>query len=341
MWQRLSWRLRGYLITGAGVLLLSPDALFVKSIDVNLATFMFWRGLLLGLVLSLIALLRYGQRLPEAIAACGSARLWCPLAFAASAWCFVGAARLTAAGNALVIMNLAPVAAGLIGLFFFHQRLRTQTWVVIAICVLGASLMVAGEVGKGSPLGLIIALGIPIAIAVNTTVASVQPGRSGSRRGVDTTVLLPFGCVIIALPAALLGGIELPPAEELTKLALMGLFLPVAYYLIQTGPRYLPGAEVSLMMMLETLVGTLLVWAVVGEVPRPLAFVGGALILGAMIGSGLRDLHRQRRKVARGAPNPQVILDKRLEEECESGKQPSMSVDDAAANSAVPKPTQV
>nr|WP_299245438.1 DMT family transporter [uncultured Halomonas sp.] len=316
MWRSLPWRLRGYLITGAGVLLLSPDALFVKATEVDVATFMFWRALLLGLVLSLVAGLRYGRKLPAAIRACGPAAWLCPLGFAASAWAFVVAARLTAAGNVLVMLNLAPLVAGLIGMLFFGQRLRLQTWIVIGLCVSGASLMAAGELGQGSALGLFVALIAPVAVAINTTVASAQRGQSHSRRGVDTTVILPLGCLAMLLPALALGGAQIPPMEDLTRLVWMGLvFLPGAYFLIQTGTRYLPGAEVGLVMLLETLIGTLLVWWWVGEVPPPLAFVGGGIILSAMLGGSLRDLHRQRRKVAAGAPDPQGLLDEALEKQ--------------------------
>lgn len=303
MWQRLPWRFRGYLITGIGVLLLSPDALFVKDTQVEVATFVFWRALLVGTVLSMVAVWRYGRALPRAIRACGPAAWWCPLAFAASAWGFVIAARLTAAGNVLVIQNLAPLVAGMIGLIVYRQRLRIQTWVVIVLCVLGAGLMAAGEFGKGSPLGLVVALVIPLSIAINTTVASAQ-------RGVDTTVILPLGCLVMLLPAMLLGGMVLPPRDDLLRLSLLALvFLPGAYLLIQSGPRYLSGAEVSLMMLLETLVGSLLVWWWLGEIPPPLAFVGGGLIVAALLASGALDLYRQRYKIARGAPDPQVVLE--------------------------------
>ncbi|XKE44454.1 DMT family transporter [Halomonas organivorans] len=307
MWKQLPFRLRGYLITMTGVLFLSPDALLVKDTQVDVATFMFWRGLLLGAVLLLVALARYGRSLPGAIRACGPAAWWCPLAFAGSAWAFVIGNRLTSAGNVLVMMNLAPLVAAMIGLLVFGQRLRRQTWIVIAVCVSGASLMAAGEVGRGSLLGLAVALFVPLSIAINTTVASAQKGQR--QRGVDTTVILPLGCLAMLLPAVLLGGAQLPPPEDMQRLALMGALLPVAYFLIQTGPRYLPGAEVSLVMLLETLVGTLLVWWWVGEVPTVLAFVGGGMIVAAMLIGTLRDLHRQRRKAAGGAPDSRRLVE--------------------------------
>lgn len=318
MWKRLPFRLRGYLITMTGVLLLSPDALLVKSAEVSPVTFLFWRGLLLGVVLLLIALARYGHRLPEAIRACGPAAWWCPLAFAASGWAFVIANRFTSAGNVLVMMNLAPLVAGLIGLVFFRQRLRRQTWVVIALCVGGASLMAAGEVGQGSLLGLGVAMFVPISIAINTTVASAQKGER--RRGIDTTVILPLGCLAMLLPAVLAGGATLPPAEDVPLLVIMALFLPAAYFLIQTGARYLPGAEVSLVLLLETLLGSLMVWWWVGEVPTRLALLGGAIIVVTMMVSSLRDLHRQRRKAAGGAPDIGRIQQRAVEEEVPAGE---------------------
>ncbi|HSH49856.1 MAG TPA: DMT family transporter [Halomonas sp.] len=301
MWKQLPFRLRGYLITMAGVLLVSPDALLIKDTQVDVPTFMFWRGLLLFILLLLIAAARYRRRLPRAIRACGPAAWWCPLAFAASAWAFVIATRLTAAGNVLVMMTLAPLVAGLIGLVVFGQRIRRQTWVVIAICMAGAGLMAAGEIGQGSLLGLAVALVVPVAIAVNTTVASAQKGAR--TRGVDTTVILPLGSLAMLVPAILLGGAQMPSADDLNRLLLLAAFLSGAYFLIQTGARYLPGAEVSLVMLLETLVGALLVWWWLGEIPPPLAFVGGAMIVAAMLVSSLRDLYRQRRKVAAGAPD--------------------------------------
>lgn len=131
---------------------------------------------------------------------------------------------------------------------------------------------------------------MPLCIAINTTVASAQ--KSQSRRGVDTTVILPLGCLAMLVPGALLGGVQLPSAADMQYLLTMGALLTVAYFGIQTGPRYLPGAEVSLVMLLETLVGTLLVWLWVGEVPTVAAFIGGGLIVAAMLISTLRDLRR-------------------------------------------------
>lgn len=49
------------------------------------------------------------------------------------------------------------------------------------------------------------------------------------------------------------------------------------------GPRYLPAAEVSMITMLEIVVGPLLVWAVLGEAPPGQSLIGGAVIVLAIL----------------------------------------------------------
>ena len=284
--------------------MLSPDALIVKDTQVDVPVFVFWRALLMCIVISLIVGWRYKSELPSAIKRCGSALWICPLAIATSSWVFVPANRLTAAGNVLVIQNMAPLIAGLIGLFFFQQRLRLQTWVVIGLCISGAVMMLSGEMQAGNPLGLLIAAILPISMAINTTVASAQ-------KGIDTTVLLPFAGIAMMIPAILFGGVALPPWEDMKRILLLGMvFLPAAYYLIQSGPRYITGAEVSLMLILETLLGTLLVWWWVGELPTTMAFIGGGLILLTLTGSALLDLIRMNIKSKRGGIDPRDITPK-------------------------------
>lgn len=298
---RMPMRLKGYLITGAGVVMLSPDALIVKDTQVDVPVFVFWRALLMCLVISMIVGWRYKRELPAAIKRCGNAVWICPLAIATSSWVFVAANRLTAAGNVLVIQNMAPLIAGVIGLLFFQQKLRLQTWVVILLCIFGAIMMLSGEMQAGNPLGLLIAAILPISMAINTTVASAQ-------KGIDTTVLLPFAGIAMIIPAILMGGIALPDWDDMKRILLLGLiFLPAAYYLIQSGPRYITGAEVSLMLILETVLGTLLVWWWVGELPTTMAFIGGGLILLTLTSSALLDLIRMNIKSKRGVIDPRDI----------------------------------
>ena len=55
--------------------------------------------------------------------------------------------------------------------------------------------------------------------------------------------------------------------------------LPGAAGLLMLGPRYLPAPEVSMITLLEVILGPLLVWAVIGENPGQMSLIGGAVIV--------------------------------------------------------------
>ncbi|WP_111493212.1 MULTISPECIES: DMT family transporter [Marinobacter] len=282
-------RLRGFMIVGLGVLLLSPDALLVKSTSVSSEVFLFWRGLLLALSFAVIHSVRYGRELLPAMRACGRRGFYCGLAFAGSTLGFVTGMKHTAAGNVLVILNTAPVIAALLAWLIWRERLPLRTWVLILVCVSGATLMALGEMGKGQPLGLLMAGLAAFSLASNLAVARSRPQA-------DMSLMLIFGALLICGAAALFGGMQWPGWPDFGFIVLLCIgFLPAASILIQTGPRYLPAAEVSLFLLLETVIGSLLVWLFLDELPGPLAFAGGAIILSALAINGVIERRRQRR----------------------------------------------
>jgi drug/metabolite transporter (DMT)-like permease len=278
----------GFLIAGLGVLLLSPDSLLVKSTDVSPLVFLFWRGLLLAIGFMVINSWRYGRRLPAEMVRCGWPGVYCALAFSVSTVGFVTGVKYTAAGNVLVILNTAPVIAALLAWLVWKERLPLRTWLLILVCVGGATLMALGEMGKGEPLGLVMAGLAAFGLASNLAVAR-------SRSGADMTVMLVIGAVVTAVVSGVLGGAQWPGWRDMSLILLLCLgFLPAATTLIQTGPRYLPAAEVSLLLLLETVIGTFLVWVFLAEVPPRLSFIGGGIILSALAFNAALDEWRRR-----------------------------------------------
>lgn len=288
--ERHKTRLKGFMIAGLGVLLLSPDALLVKSTSVTPVTFLFWRGLLLALAFAVINGIRYRSRLIPEMRACGRRGLYCGLAFAGSTLGFVTGMKNTAAGNVLVILNTAPVIAAVLAWVIWRERLPLRTWILILVCISGATLMAVGEMGKGQPLGLVMAGVAAFSLASNLAVARSRPHA-------DMSLMLIFGALLICIVAAFFGGAQWPGWRDFGLIVLLCVgFLPAASILIQTGPRYIPAAEVSLFLLLETVLGTLLVWFFLGELPGPLAFAGGAIILTALAINGFVEDRRQRRQ---------------------------------------------
>jgi len=62
-------------------------------------------------------------------------------------------------------------------------------------------------------------------------------------------------------------------------LLLMGLVTTLAFSLITLGPRYMPAAEVGMIMPLETVFGAYLAWILLSEAPSIHVVIGGGIIM--------------------------------------------------------------
>lgn len=95
---------------------------------------------------------------------------------------------------------------------------------------------------------------------------------------------------LVCLGGALAGLAAWPLADPFTlaassyaTLAVTGLMqMPLALVLITSATRHLPAPEVSLFLLIETVLGPIWVWWAMGEQPPELTLVGGAGILGAI-----------------------------------------------------------
>ncbi|MCK5913806.1 MAG: hypothetical protein KAG12_07990, partial [Desulfuromusa sp.] len=62
-----------------------------------------------------------------------------------------------------------------------------------------------------------------------------------------------------------------------------GIVLPISFAMISLSPRYLKAPEVSLILLIETVLGPIWVWLALGEVPHSKTLIAGLLILSALL----------------------------------------------------------
>ena len=59
--------------------------------------------------------------------------------------------------------------------------------------------------------------------------------------------------------------------------------MPVSFYLLSSASRFTSAANVSILMLLETVLGPFWVWLGVGEALGLLGFIGCAIVVAALI----------------------------------------------------------
>lgn len=295
---RADQHLTGMALALAGVLALSPDALLIRLVDADRATLLFWRTLLQGSTLWAVLALHYRARLPASIASMGRTGAMAVPVFTATPILFVSSITLTNAANTLLILATAPLFAALISRLVLGERVLPRTWAAIVAALVGIGIIFAGGLEGGTLLGDLLGLGTAIVLATQLSIAR-------HARAVNLVPALAMGSLL----AALLSGVTFAApmsasAADALWLGLLGvLVLPVAFGLLTLAPRYIPSPEVSLIMQLEAILGPLWVWLGVGEVPPVATFIGGGLVLAALVTHstlGIRAHRRQRRMTAGG-----------------------------------------
>lgn len=199
--------------------------------------------------------------------------------------CFMVALTLTTVANVLVTMALGPLMTALLARVALGARLPVRTWGAIAVAALGIGWMYGQEFSSADSrhlLGTLVALGVPLAAAVNWTVIQrASHGRAGAGQDMLPAVLI--GAVLSAAVSLPLAWPLQASTPDLGWLALLGVFqLAVPCLLAVQVARILPAAEVALLGLLEVVFGVAWAWLGAHEAPSVHVLIGGALVLGAL-----------------------------------------------------------
>lgn len=194
---------------------------------------------------------------------------------------FMVALSLTSVANVLVTMSLGPLLTALFARVFLRQHIPARTWAAIVVASLGIAWMFGQQAGSGGSLvGVLVALGVPLAAATNWCLLQ----KVGQGSGADMLPAVLLGAVMSAVVALPLAWPVQAGAHDLALLGFLGVFqLAVPCLLAVRLARELPGHEIALLGQAETLLGVLWAWLFAGEHPGSAALIGGSLVLLALI----------------------------------------------------------
>ena len=286
---------KGVLIAGAGVLAISPDSLLIRLVTVDPWTLLFWRGLLSALAILAGLAVLHRRRLPNHLLAIGGTGIWLAVLFGVGNILFILSITSTKVANTLFIVSSAPLFAAIISRIFLHEIVPARTWLAIVVALAGIALIASSSLDQGrrSLLGDLAAVGTAISMAASFALARL--GRANSM--VPAVALAALLTALVAWPLAAPLGLD---AADGIYLAVMGLVvLPLGFGLLTLGPRYLPAPEVSLLLLLEAILGPFWVWLVVGENPGPTVLVGGAIVIATLVALNLHAIRMQTLPVSR------------------------------------------
>jgi drug/metabolite transporter (DMT)-like permease len=205
--------------------------------------------------------------------------------FTAGSTLYVTSLTLAGTATVSVIGALSPIFAGVLSPWITQERPSLASWAAAFLALAGVAVIAWEGVSAGNIAGILVSLLVPLSFA----------GQTVSLRRYRDFDMVPAICVggfVTFLLAGAMGyifgghtggGFQVT-LQQMLLLALMGplqLSIPLIWY--AKGARAVPAVTLTLVAMLDVVLNPLWSWLGVGEVPTNSAFIGGAIIVGAVV----------------------------------------------------------
>jgi len=265
--------LKAILITSLGVLLMSLESLFIKLTSINALTFSFYIGVFMFATINSILFIRNKGEIKKIYLEGLKPIIICGFLFGISNIFFIKAIKTTTVANTVMIFASAPLFSALFTYVLYRQRSGKNIFIASFFIFIGLFIIFSSQLGSGDFIGNIYAL-----LCVNLFALSFV--ILAKYRKVDRFAITAFAGFSSAIISFFLAKDFQIDLYTLGILLIAGTFIsPVSRILMGIGTKNLPASEVSLLMIIETIMAPIWVWIVLKEVPVNSTFIGGGIIL--------------------------------------------------------------
>ena len=275
----------GIFLALLGALILTPDTLLMRLSELSGGQMVAWRATQAGSIFFIIGLC------PFILSRSGvKPKIWrksfVALVFVqmANVFCFAYGIYLAPVAIVLIAVATVPVFSIILGAVVLKEAVDMRTWAIVVIVFLGVTLSVIGDINSydifnlSSILGGLCGLVVAFSLACNFVIIRK-----------DKEVAFPLALGTGGILCGLLAFYFWPSASEINLkgmfyISITGLLiLPLSFILLSKASRMTPASNVSIIMLLETILGPLWVWTFTTESPQFLTIIGGIIVILALI----------------------------------------------------------
>ena len=272
------YKVPGYILCLLGGFFLSWGGLIIRLFEttdiwkiLSIRSFFFITALIIFLVFT------YKKNTITIIKNSGTPAVIAGLFLSLSFVAYIVAMSKTSVANVVFIISTQTIFLAVFGFLFLKEKITLKGFISIMLAFAGLIVMLGDSINQGTLFGNIVAFAIPINFTILVMIIRKFPE-------LDMVPAIFYSGIFSGLYGIFLASNLSFSSNDI----LMGFFLGVpqlafGFICVTIGSKSTPAVTVGLLMLLETIFAPIWVWIFLSEVPPISVFVGGSIIISAVI----------------------------------------------------------
>jgi len=284
------YKIPGYILLLFGGFCLSWGGLIVRTFETSSAwNILLLRSFFFFLGISIFLLINYKKDTFKVIKKSGFPALLGGFTMSFSFVAFVFAMVNTSVANVVFIISTQTMFLAIFGFFYLKEKVSLISFISIVLAMSGITIMVGDSMSSGTLFGNLIALVIPISFSVLVMIV-----RKNSN--LDMVPAIWYASIFTIIYGAVMVESFNFTHHDIFMGFLLGVpQLTFGFICITIGSRTTQSVTVGLLMLSETVCAPLWVWLFINEIPPLSVFIGGSIIILAVI---IKSLEKKKRITA-------------------------------------------
>ena len=272
------YKVPGYILILFGGFCLSWGGFVVRSFETSdVWEILFLRSFFFFLGISTFLFLIYKKNTAKIIRESGFPALLGGFVMSFSFIAFVFAMMNTSVANVVFIISTQTMFLAIFGFFYLKEKVSLIGFISIVLAMSGITIMIGDSISSGTLFGNLVALIIPISFSILVMVVR-------KHSNLDLIPAIWYASIL-----GLIYSIAMVESFDFTNHDIfMGFLLGVpqlsfGFICITIGSRTTRSVTIGLLMLTETICAPIWVWLFLNEIPPLSVFIGGMIIIFAII----------------------------------------------------------
>ena len=272
------YKIPGYILLLFGGFCLSWGGLIVRSFESSNAwDILLLRSFFYFIGVSTFLILVYKKNLFKTIKKAGLIGLLGGFVMSFGFIAFVFAMMNTSVANVVFTISTQTIFLALFGYFYLKEKISLIGLLSIILAMMGISIMINDSVSSGTLFGNLLALTIPISFSIYVMIL-----RKNSN--LDLIPAIWYASIFSTLYSLVMVDSFSFTNNDIFMGFLLGVpQLTFGFVCITIGSRTTRSVTIGLLMLTETIFAPLWVWLFLNEIPPLSVFIGGTVIIFAII----------------------------------------------------------